>query len=131
MEQTNVSATKMATGLFLTLSVYLCDKTYQSSIVPLMYLMAGSHPDLAFNMKILSKFLKLHGDVHWSSLKKVMGYVIQTKDLGLHYRGTNADPTPLVYVDAYWAGDHYRDMSMSGCVIIISGAAVVWYKRNQ
>ena len=47
------------------------------------------------------------------------------------FGGTSGSMTPVVYVDADWAGDHETRKSMSGYVAMMGGAAVAWSARQQ
>ena len=123
--------TPMDPNVDLTEHSVPCTEEYRSAIGSLMYLMVGTRPDLAYCIGTLAKHVQNPTVVHWEALKRVARYVIQTKQLGLMYGGSNAVMTPVVYVDADWAGDHETRKSMSGFVGMMGGAAVAWCARQQ
>ena len=122
--------TPMDPALDLTVSSDLTSEPYREAIGSLMYLMVGTRPDLAFCIGTLAKYVEKPTTTHWDAVKRVMRYVIHTKDLGLVYGGTSLK-APEVYVDADWAGDHETRKSVSGFVAMMSGAAVAWCARQQ
>ena len=98
-----------------------------------MYLMVGTRPDIGFSVCRLSKYAHKPGQVHWDAVKRVLRYLIKTKDLGLCF-GPDNDTSSLVphmYVDSDWAQDPETRCSMSGCVVMMGGAAVAWSVRQQ
>lgn len=96
-----------------------------------MYLMVGSRPDLGFCIGQLAKHVQNPTKLHWDAVKRVMRYMIHTKDLSIVFGGTGTSMTPVVYVDADWAGDRESRRSMSGFVAVMSGAAVAWSTPPQ
>jgi len=124
-------ATPMDPALDLTADSPPTSEPYQSAIGSLMYLMVGTRPDLAFCVGRLAKFVSRPTELHWDCVKRVLRYLIQTKELGLVFGGTEAELTPVVYVDADWAGDEQTRVSMSGYVAMMDGAAVAWNARPQ
>ena len=124
-------ATPMDPALDLTAESPPTKEPYQSAIGSLMYLMVGTRPDLAFCVGRLAKFVSNPTELHWDCVKRVLRYLIDTKDLGLVFGGTDSELTPVVYVDADWAGDETDRISMSGYVAMMDGAAVAWYARPQ
>ncbi len=89
-----------------------------------------TRPDLAYCIGTLAKYVEKPTEVQWEAVKRVIRYVIHTKDYGLVYSGDTLR-APEVYVDADWAGDHETRKSMSGFVAMMSGAAVAWCARQQ
>lgn len=123
--------TPMDSSIDLTVKSEPCSEPYREAIGSLMYLMVGSRPDLAYCIGNLSKHVQNPTAVHWDAVTRVIRYVIRTKDLGLVFGGTDDPKTPLVYVDADWAGDCETRRSMSGYVAMMGGAAVAWGARPQ
>lgn len=125
------SVTPVDVGVDLSVPGELCGQPYREAIGALMYLMVGTRPDIAFPVGKLAKYVENPGVNHWQAVKRLLRYIIHTKTLGLRYGGTTATLTPTVYVDADWAGDHESRQSMSGCVVMMGGAAISWYARQQ
>ena len=123
-------STPMDPGIDLTESAAPCKQPYREAIGSLMYLMVGTRPDLAFSIGTLAKFVENPSELHWNAVKRVIRYVIHTKELGLVYGGNDLNP-PVVYVDADWAGDKSTRRSMSGFVATMNRTAVAWCARQQ
>ena len=139
-------ATPMDPSIDLTAPSPPCYEPYRAAIGSLMYLMVGTRPDLAFCVGRLAKYVQNPTMLQWEAVKRVIRYVIHTKDLGLVYGGTNASDSPSVYthadwagnyenpsvfVDADWAGDPETRKSVSGFVAMMGGAAVSWCAKQQ
>jgi hypothetical protein len=60
---------------------------YSQIIGSLMYLASATSPDISFVMNKLSWFTSNPGDDHWCGLKRVMQYLADTMDYGIHYSG--------------------------------------------
>lgn len=69
--------------------------------------------------------------VRWPARKRFTRYLIQTKHFCLVYREENSYIVLIVYTDAYWARDEETRRSMRGCVVMMGGAAIKWYCRQQ
>ena len=123
-------STPMDPEIDLTESAPQSKQPYREAIGSLMYLMVGTRPDLAFSIGTLAKFVEDPSELHWNAVKRVIRYVIHTKELGLMYGGDELNP-PVVYVDADWAGDKTTRKSMSGFMATSNGTAVAWCARQQ
>jgi hypothetical protein len=77
---------------------------YPSLVRSLMYLMTATRPDLAYTVSTLIKFSSAPTSENFSTAKRVLQYLKQTRNLGLTYRhGSN---TELIgYSDSDHAGD--------------------------
>eukprot|EP00171_Calliarthron_tuberculosum_P012764 IDg12764t1 len=87
--------------------------------------------DRGISTPMLAKYVENPGNSHWNCVKRVIRYLIQTKNFGLCYGGSTASITPHVYVDADWAGDSETRKSMSGFIAIMGESAVSWASRQQ
>ena len=70
-----------------------------------MYLAVATHPDLAYPVQALSRFMANPGYAHWSALKRVLRYIKGTLDYGITYSGnvngrTENNPQPQVFADS-------------------------------
>ena len=131
MSSARGQCTPMDSSVDLAVGGKPCSGPYREAIGSLMYLMVGTRPDLAYSIGQLSKHVQNPTDAHWEAVKRVIRYIIRTKELGLVFGGTYGSKTPLVYVDADWAGDCETRKSMSGFVAMMGGAAVAWGARQQ
>ncbi|MCH90673.1 hypothetical protein A2U01_0011595 [Trifolium medium] len=66
---------------------------------------------------------------HWKAITRIFGYLLKTKNLGLHY---GRFPAILEgYTDASWisnVGDH---KSTTGWVFTLTGGAISWKSKKQ
>jgi hypothetical protein len=105
-------------------------KPYRSLIGSPMYLACGTRPDIAVAVAKLIRFLQNTGQAHWDTAIKVMRYLLKSKHVGITYEGMLG--TQLVaYSDADWAGNRDDRRSVSGMVLMMCGAPVVWRSTSQ
>lgn len=103
-------------------------KPYAQLIGSLMYAAIGTRPDIAFAVSSLSRFNQDPGLIHWEAAKRVIRYLIGTRDAKLVF-GINS--AGLVgFTDADWASQHHRH-SISASVFLFNGGAVAWRSRKQ
>ena len=80
-----------------------------------MYLMSCTRPDIAYSISKLSRFTSNPGDDHWKAIIRVLRYLKETRDYGLHY---GRYPTVLEkYTDANWISIKKALKSTSGYVL--------------
>ena len=79
--------------------IYLDNFPYRSVLGPLLYLSINTRPDIAYSVKLLSRFGAKH-TVHTCHL---MQYVRGTVKCGIRLSGIMFDMH--VFTDADWAGD--------------------------
>lgn len=77
---------------------------YREAAGALMYLMVGTHPDIAYTICTSAKFVETPLDTKWRALQQVIPYLIHSRDLGLVYNGTYP-AAPTGFVGAGWDGD--------------------------
>ena len=109
-----------------------CDLTiYQLMIGSLMYAMTATRPDIAYAMRVLSRYNYDPSNEHMVACKRVFRYLNGTKDWRLRLGGALEGENALrFYIDSDYAGcpDDYK--STSGLVITFGGA-VDWRSRKQ
>ncbi|GKA91091.1 retrotransposon protein, putative, ty1-copia subclass [Tanacetum coccineum] len=79
----------------------------------IMYDVRCTRPDVAFAQNITSRFQQNPGDLHWTTVKNIMKYLRNTKDMF------------LVYEDA----DDLK--SQIGYVFVLNGGAIDWKSAKQ
>jgi len=89
---------------------------YQLRIGPLMYLVTGTRPDLAYTISFLAHFSSCPNEEHIKAAKHVFRYVNGTRNLGLFYPYTTTN-TMDVYVDPDFAGCLDTRRSTSGYIV--------------
>nr|GEZ41100.1 retrotransposon protein, putative, Ty1-copia subclass [Tanacetum cinerariifolium] len=60
---------------------------YASAVGSIMYAMRCTRPDVAFAQNVTSRFQQNPGDIHWTTVKNILKYLSNTKDMFLVYRG--------------------------------------------
>jgi len=108
-----------------------CDQTiYQSMIGSLIYTMTATRPDIAYDIRVLSRYNHHPSKEHMVALKRVFRYLNGTKDWRLPFGGAlEGDGALRCYVNSDYAGcpDDYK--STSGLVMTFGGA-VDWRSRK-
>ena len=75
---------------------------YASDVGSLMYAQAYTRPDIAFVVGMLRRYQSNPGIDHWKAAKKVMRYLLGTKNYMLMYRRTD-DLEMIDYSDSDYA----------------------------
>lgn len=100
---------------------------YASGIESIMYGMAYSHPDLAFNVSVVSRFMSNPGRTHWEAMEWVLKYIKGSVDTGMLYCQEEGETDMLVgYVDSDFAGNIYTRKSVIDYVFTFFETAVSW-----
>ncbi|GJR67002.1 hypothetical protein Tco_0013067 [Tanacetum coccineum] len=60
---------------------------YASAVGSIMYDVRCTRPDVAFAQNITSRFQQNPGNLHWTTVKNIMKYLRNTKDMFLVYIG--------------------------------------------
>ncbi|XP_043721029.1 uncharacterized protein LOC122668546 [Telopea speciosissima] len=87
-------------------------KRYYQIIGSVSYLMNNTRPDIALAIGKLSQFTHNPGEEHWHAINRLMRYLKDTMNYGLHYSGI-----PVVlegYCDANWISDTNKSLATSG-----------------
>ena len=103
---------------------------YRALLGSLMYVMLESCPDICFALSLLSRFQDAASNEHWNHLKRILPYLIGTKDYKLVYRKNEA-PVLQAFVDSDWANDPEERKSRSGFLIQVFGNTVIWGSKKQ
>ena len=101
---------------------------YREAIGSLMYAAIATHPDIAFAVSTLSRFLENPGEAHWQAVKHVFCYLAGMRDHALTYGAERHEL--LGYTDADRASQEHRH-TISGFTFLIDGGAVSWMSRKQ
>ena len=94
----------------------------------LLYLVKHSKPDIANATRELSKVMDKPTPSAMKELKRVMKYVIDTKNYGLKMspKMMNADGNMevVLFSDSDWAGDKESRMSVTGYCVFLQGCPI-------
>jgi hypothetical protein len=105
---------------------------YRNLLGSLLWLARGTRPDISFAVGYLSQFCHSYGEEHFNAARRVLKYLIATKDRTLVLPKINHKVlTITAYSDSDWAGDKDDRHSMTGTVILLNGAPIVWSARKQ
>ncbi|CAI7773822.1 unnamed protein product [Closterium sp. NIES-54] len=127
----NVQSTPLAVDHGLTAPP--SDEPFESSgpytelVGCLMYLMTCTHPDLAYPLSVLARFVApgRHRPSHWYAAKRVAKYVASTSGMGLVLGGKQ--PLTLTgFSDSSWADDAKSLRSTQGYYFSLVTGAVSW-----
>src|SRR4051812_7396172 len=93
---------------------------YASEIGCLMYLMQCTRPYIAFAVSKMSRFTSNPNDDHWKAITRIFGYLLKTKNLGLHYGKFHAILEG--YTDASWISSVGDYKSTTGWIFTFASA---------
>ena len=104
---------------------------YRELVGKLLYLAIATHPDIAYAVGVLCRFVENPGQDHWDAAKRVLRYLKGTIDMTMVY---SRDPSPdlfTTYSDADLTGNPDNGRSTGGFAVCIGGGAVQWGSRLQ
>nr|GEW99784.1 retrotransposon protein, putative, Ty1-copia subclass [Tanacetum cinerariifolium] len=105
---------------------------YASAVRSIMYVVRCTRPDVAFVQNITSRFQQNLGDIHWTTVKNILKYLRNTKDMFLVYGGDlKREIEVSCYTDARYLTDADDLKSQTGHVFILNGGAVDWKSAKQ
>ena len=103
---------------------------YQSIIRSLLYIILGTHPDIAQAVIKMSQFSSNPLEDHLQKALYIVRYLLGTKSPCIKYDG--ASTTGFVAdSDTDWAGDHETRQSTSGYTIFLGEGIVSWLLRRK
>ena len=100
----------------------------------LLYLAKYSRPDIANTVRELAKGMQGPTPNAFKQMKRVLKFVIDTKDYGLRMEPKleqEAIWDMKVYTDSDWAGDKDTRKSVSGYVLYLANCPICWKSRQQ
>ncbi|GJR40743.1 retrotransposon protein, putative, ty1-copia subclass [Tanacetum coccineum] len=98
---------------------------YALAVGSIMYAVRCTRLDVAFAQNITSQFQQNPGDLYWTTVKNILKYLRNTKDMFIVYRGdTKRELRVSCYTDTGYL-THADDMkSQTGYVFILNGGVV-------
>ncbi|KAE9161058.1 Retrovirus-related Pol polyprotein from transposon TNT 1-94 [Phytophthora fragariae] len=106
-------------------------KPYRSLIGCLLYITTCTRPDIAFMATQLSRFLENPGQQHWNAAVRVLRYLKSARQHGIIYQGGTHSVTLKAYSDADWGTNLDDRRSVSGVMVMIGNAPVVFKSKFQ
>ncbi|GJX99312.1 retrotransposon protein, putative, ty1-copia subclass [Tanacetum coccineum] len=105
---------------------------YASAVGSIMYAVRCTRPDVAFAQNITSRFQQNPGELHWTTVKNILKYLRNTKDMFLVYGGDmKRELRVSCYTDAGYLTDADDLKSQTGYVFVLNGGAVDWKSTKQ
>jgi len=102
---------------------------YSEAIGSILWPVMVSRPDAAFAVSTLSQYIQNPGPAHWEGVKRVISYLLTTKNHWLTWGG-RGNIIVEVYSDTDWAGQVNRH-SVSGYSFHMGQGAVTWSSKKQ
>jgi hypothetical protein len=108
---------------------------YWSGVGMLLYLVKYTRSDIANVVRELSKGMLSAIPSSFKELKRILKFVIDTKDCGLKLEPILSQDelewSLLVYSDSDWAGDKNNRHSVTSYIICLLGCPLMWKSRQQ
>nr|GEX48978.1 retrotransposon protein, putative, Ty1-copia subclass [Tanacetum cinerariifolium] len=106
--------------------------SYASTVGSIMYVVRCTRPDVAFAQNVTSQFQQNPSDIHWTTVKNILKYLRNTKDMFLVYGGDIKRGLRVsCYTDAGYLTDADDFKSQTGYVFVLNGGAVDWESAKQ
>ncbi|UYV61822.1 hypothetical protein LAZ67_1006725 [Cordylochernes scorpioides] len=102
---------------------------YRQLIGSLLYVATITRPDIIFPVSYLSRTLDKPTQATWKAAKRIVRYLMATKDIGLIY--TVSSNNLISYSDSDWARDKINRKSTSGNIVLHGSNAVSWFFKKQ
>nr|GEZ44696.1 retrotransposon protein, putative, Ty1-copia subclass [Tanacetum cinerariifolium] len=106
--------------------------SYASVVGFIMYNVRCTPPDVAFGQNVTSRFQQNLGDLYWTTVKNILKYLKNTKDMFLVYRcDLKRELRVSCYTDAGYLTDADDLKSQTGYVFVLNGGVVDWKSAKQ
>nr|GEY81812.1 retrotransposon protein, putative, Ty1-copia subclass [Tanacetum cinerariifolium] len=106
---------------------------YASAVGTIMYAVRCTHPDVAFAQNVTSQFQQNLGDLHWTTIKNILKYLRNTKDMFLVYEGDLKQELRVsCYTDAGYLtdADDLKSLDMSEYIAAFDASKeAVWVRK--
>ncbi|GKA61548.1 retrotransposon protein, putative, ty1-copia subclass [Tanacetum coccineum] len=105
---------------------------YASAVGSIMYVVRCTRPDVAFNQNITSRFQQNPSDLHWTTVKNILKYLRNTKDMFQVYGGDlKRELRVSCYTDAGYLTDTDDLKSQTRYVFVLNGGTIDWKSAKQ
>lgn len=101
---------------------------YREAIGSLLYLSTATRPDISYGVNLLSRYINNPSIQHVNQLKKIIRYLIKTKNLCIKYQGHES---LIAYSDSDFAGDLDTRKSTTGYIFMLNGGPISWISQKQ
>lgn len=101
---------------------------YREAVGALLFLSSVSRPDISYAVNLVSRYVNNPDTSHVNALKRIIRYLINTKDMSIVY-DSNIELTG--YSDSDFAGDLDNRKSNTGYIFLMNGGPVTWASKKQ
>lgn len=108
-------------------------KPYRELLGSLLCISRRTRPDISYSVAILCRASNDPTIQHWEAAKRILRYLISTKEAGLVI-GKTQDSNKVfltAFSDSNWAGNAKDRLSTSGFVIYLNGSLIAWNTQKQ
>jgi hypothetical protein len=109
-------------------------KLYRSGVGSLLYLVKHLRPDIANAVRELSKALDRATPKAMHEMKRIMKYILDTKDLALRVKPSldiKDGFSTAAFSDSDYATDPETRVSISGYVLYLLDVPILWRSKGQ
>ena len=110
----------------------VCDEyvPYCNVVGSLMYGMIGTRPDLAYAVRLVSRFMSNPLKEHWEAVKWILRYIKGITEVCLKFK-KGSEFKLYGLCDSDYAGDLDKRRSISSYAFVSSGGAISWKSNLQ
>ncbi|CAK1579746.1 unnamed protein product [Parnassius mnemosyne] len=101
---------------------------YRELIGSLLFLCSVSRPDISFAVNVLSRYVNNPSQQHVNAVKRIVRYLINTKDLCIKYGESDG---LICYSDSDYASDVDTRKSTTGNIFMMNGGPITWSSQKQ
>ncbi|KAG9453398.1 hypothetical protein H6P81_006302 [Aristolochia fimbriata] len=102
---------------------------YAQVVGSLTYAMLCTRSDLGFVVNLVSRYQSNPSALHWQAVKRILRYLLGTKDYKLTYQ--TDELVPIGYADSNYVGGPDDRKSTSGFVFTLPDAPISWGSKKQ
>lgn len=104
---------------------------FREAVGNLLYLTTRTRPDIAFSVNLSSRYMENPTKEDVASVKRIMKYLVGSKNYGVMYNKTDNEDIIDAFCDADYAGDEDTRRSTTGYIIFFGGGPISWCSRRQ
>nr|GEV58110.1 hypothetical protein [Tanacetum cinerariifolium] len=111
-----------------------CMENSKRGSIPMFHYVCGemSRLDVAFAQNVTSRFQQNLGDLHWTTVKNILKYLRNTKDMFLVYEGDlKRELRVSCYTDAGYLTNADDLKSQTGYVFVLNGGVIDYKSAKQ
>lgn len=104
---------------------------YREAVGSLLFAATVTRPDIMHSVSVASRYLNNHGQSHWNAVKRIIKYLIGTKDIGIYYKNDVNSGELIGYSDSDFAADLNTRRSTTGYIFKFCNGPVTWNSQRQ